>query len=204
MATRRGQDKARGARPVTGDPQSGPPQSGVRVKTLLRRLEPNLYAPSTLPPPPFESEADVHGLEWWLDAHMALAADQLCLAQALDSAREARSTHAEAVRQLSLLCDSVRDALYELYCDAAHPQAAGLPGFRGALKPLVQGTYGWCVAVVGSSRTSRLSCGPRPCSTGARPRRTTGPWPGSFLARATARARSSARSRSTSPAPSSH
>jgi hypothetical protein len=79
---------------------------------------------------------------------MALAADLHCLAQVLDSAPEVRLTHADAVRQLSQLCDSMRDALYELYCDAAHPHAADVAGFLGALEPSVRESYGWCSSVV--------------------------------------------------------
>jgi hypothetical protein len=114
----------------------------------LRRSDPKAPTPSTLPPPPFESEVEVPGLEWWLDSHMALAADLHCLAQVLDSAPEPRPSHADAVRQLALACDSVRDALYELYCDAAHPRTADLAGFLAALEPEVRKSYSWCSSVV--------------------------------------------------------
>jgi hypothetical protein len=79
---------------------------------------------------------------------MALAADLHCLAQVLDSVPEVRLTHADAVRQLSVHCDSMRDALYELYCDAAHPHAAYVVGFLGALEPSVRESYAWCSSVV--------------------------------------------------------
>jgi hypothetical protein len=124
------------------------PQSGSRVKTVLKRSEPNLRAPSILPPPPFETEAEVPGLEWWLEAHMSLASSLLCLDQALDLV-DAAEVHADAVRQLCRLCDSVRDALYELYCDAAHPRTADLAGFLPALEPSVRASYAWCAGAVG-------------------------------------------------------
>ena len=124
------------------------PQSGLRVKAVLRRFGPHLHAPSTLPPPPFESEVEVPGLEWWLGAHMALASELLCLEQACDAAPEARLTHAEALRGLSALCGSVRDGLYELYCDAAHPRTADFAGLLPALEPVVRESYAWCVSVL--------------------------------------------------------
>jgi hypothetical protein len=79
---------------------------------------------------------------------MALAADLLCLGQALEVLPEARATHADALRQLSAHVAEVRDALYELYCDAAHPRTGDLPGFLGGLEPHVRQGYAWCGAVV--------------------------------------------------------
>jgi hypothetical protein len=146
MASKKAKDIPESER---SEPSVPTPHSGFRVKAMLRRSGAHAHAPSTLPPPPFETEAEVAGLEWWIQAHMALASDLLCLEQFLDAAPEARSTHAEAVRQLSGPCDAVRDALYELYCDAAHPRTADLEGFLPALKPHVYESYSWCAAVVG-------------------------------------------------------
>jgi hypothetical protein len=152
-----GQKKARDTTASAPPESKRAPQSGTRVKAILQRSEPHLRAPSTLPPPPFETEAEVPGLEWWLGAHMALAADLLCLPLVADllclpplveSGPEAHEAHAMAVRQLSQLCDAVRDALYELYCDAADPRAAELSGLLAALEPPVRDTYAWCASVV--------------------------------------------------------
>ncbi len=143
MAAKRAHDPPRSAPSISNEPQSG-----TRVKAGLRRSEPNVRAPSTLPPPPFETEAEVPRLEWWLTAHMGLASGLLCLVQLVDAAPAERATHAAAVRQLSALCASVRDALYELYCDAAHPHAAELTTFLPALEGHVRDCYSWCVAVV--------------------------------------------------------
>jgi hypothetical protein len=112
-------------------------------------------APSTLPPPPFESEAAVAALEWWLDAHMALASELLWLEQLLDSVPPTSKLgpgggpHGEAVRHLVASTEGVRDALYELYCDAADDRMASLAGRGGALETYVRGAYAWCTLVVG-------------------------------------------------------
>jgi hypothetical protein len=79
---------------------------------------------------------------------MGLASDLLCLGQALDVLPEGRATHADALRQLSAHVAEVRDALYELYCDAAHPRTSDLHGFLGSLEPHVRQAYAWCGAVV--------------------------------------------------------
>ena len=105
-------------------------------------------APSTLPPPPFQSETSVVGLEWWLDAHMGLASGLLWLAQLLDTVPEG-DAHADTVRRLGAHVEAVRDALYELYCDAADDRIAPLTGPGAALEQHVRGSYAWCVRVVG-------------------------------------------------------
>jgi len=105
-------------------------------------------APSTLPPPPFERETAVVGLEWWLDAHMGLASGLLWVGQLLETVPEG-DAHAETVRRLAAHTEAVRDALYELYCDAADDRIAPLMGRGTPLEQHVRGSYGWCVRVVG-------------------------------------------------------
>ncbi len=65
---------------------------------------------STIPPAPMARHADLEAVEWWLDAHMALASNLLCLEQT-----------AEEPSHVPVLGD-LRDALYELYCDASEPR----------------------------------------------------------------------------------
>jgi hypothetical protein len=101
-----------------------------------------------LRPPPFESETSVQALEWWLDAHMALASQLLWLRQMLESV-PAPGAHREAVGQLIDCTENVRDALYELYCDAADDRISRLVGRGAALELHVRGSYAWCVRVVG-------------------------------------------------------
>ncbi|HEY3821068.1 MAG TPA: hypothetical protein VGL81_28080 [Polyangiaceae bacterium] len=101
-----------------------------------------------MPPPPFERETSVVGLEWWLDAHMGLASGLLWLAQLLETVPEG-DAHAETVRHLAASTEAVRDALYELYCDAADDRAVPLMGRGTPLERHVRDSYGWCVRVVG-------------------------------------------------------
>jgi hypothetical protein len=104
--------------------------------------------PSTLPPPPFESEAEVPGLEWWLNAHMDLASELLWLEQLLDASVPESGAHVEAVRGLAAKAEAVRDALYELYCDAADERVAPLVGAEALLESRVRVTYAWCRRIV--------------------------------------------------------
>ena len=146
MATLRG--KAIRSGPASERPASRT-ESHTRFKSPQQRIDDERSgAPSTLPPPPFESEAAVVGLEWWLDAHMALASQLLWLQQLLDTV-PAGGAHAETVRQLVGRTEAVRDALYELYCDAADDRVAPLMGRGAALERYVRGSYAWCVLVVG-------------------------------------------------------
>ncbi len=146
------QEKPKPARRVSDVPE--PPSrtaSHLRVRSVQRRSEPDfpgVSAPSTLPPPPFQHEASVVALEWWLDAHMALASQLLWVRQMLDGVPSA-GPHGEAVRQLIDLTENVRDALYELYCDAADDRMSRLVGRGAALELHVRGSYAWCVRVVG-------------------------------------------------------
>jgi hypothetical protein len=105
-------------------------------------------APSTLPPPPFEHEVAVRALEWWLDAHMALAAELLWLEQLMEATPDG-GAHADTVRVLSVQTEAVRDALYELYCDAADERMIRVLGRDAALQKHVRDCYAWCARVVG-------------------------------------------------------
>jgi hypothetical protein len=144
-------------------PAAPPPRlaSYTRVRAPLQRTEErpendDASPPSTLPPPPFSHEAAAEGLEWWLEAHMALAADLAWLQQLLDaeadgeSAEAARrlTAHAGTVRRLGAQVDSVRDALYELYCDATDERVRPLLGPGAALAEHVRCTYPWCARIV--------------------------------------------------------
>jgi hypothetical protein len=132
--------------------------SHVRFKSPARR-EGDLQKPSTLPPPPFDSEAQVPAIEWWLDAHMGLAADLLCIEQLLEAvvprslppARpgEARGNgHADTVRRLAAHVETTRDALYELYCDAADERVASIFAAGAPLEQHMRASYSWCASVV--------------------------------------------------------
>ncbi len=119
--------------------------------------------PPTLPPVPFENEADVSGHEWWLEAHLTLAANVLCVEQLIEvAAGGADALAIERAMALQTRLDEVRDALYELYCDTADPRmtsqtAAGavLPGYIGRL-------YAWCDSVADRLVTiaARMKNGP--------------------------------------------
>lgn len=103
-------------------------------------------APSTLPPPPFEHETLVQGLEWWLDAHMGLASGLAWLDQLLDSG--ATGAMAATVRGLAAQAEAVRDALYELYCDAADERLRDWTVPGAPFEAQVRGSYAWCASVV--------------------------------------------------------
>ena len=102
--------------------------------------------PSTLPPPPFEHEALVQGVEWWLDAHMGLASGLAWLDQLLDGG--ASGAFAATVRGLAAQAEAVRDALYELYCDAADERLRDWTGPGAPFEAQVRGSYAWCASVV--------------------------------------------------------
>jgi len=116
-----------------------------------------------LPPPPFWDETSVAGLEWWLDAHMGLASELLWVGQRLDTVPDGEA-HAHAVRSLVAHADAVRDALYELYCDAADPRIAPRTAPGAALERCVRSSYAWCVHVVGllATLTNGLRAEPGP------------------------------------------
>ena len=124
--------------------------SHLRFKSPTRRDESSTapsswlggYAPSTLPPAPFENEADVSGHEWWLDAHMNAAANILCLEQLVDVVMDSADVLAlERVRALIQRLGDVRDTLYELYCDAADPRMRGSSTPDGPLTKYITPLY---------------------------------------------------------------
>jgi hypothetical protein len=129
------------------------PNSHTRFKSPLRAgvSGGEGLAPSTLPPPPFESEAEVHGLEWWLTAHMGLASELLWLEQLLDAMPDGgpHVTHVGTLQRLVSHVEAVRDALYELYCDAADERMAPLLGPEAPLESHVRLSYAWSTRVVG-------------------------------------------------------
>src|SRR5580704_5280005 len=124
--------------------------SYTRFKAPLHRSDSSdgQSALSTLPPAPFESEVEVSGLEWWLSAHMALASELLWLEQLLDTEPES-GAHFETVRVLVERTEAVRDALYELYCDAADARVAMLVASGAGFETRVRRSYAWCTRVVG-------------------------------------------------------
>jgi hypothetical protein len=137
-------------RAVDGPPTRRPPSQG-RLKAFIQRSDTE-PGPSTLPPPPFESEAQVLGLEWWLGAHMNLASSLLWLEQhhgdTVPPSSQRVEGHHEAMRQMVARTAAVRDALYELYCDAADPRLEVLASNGGPLEVRVRRSYLWCERVV--------------------------------------------------------
>lgn len=104
--------------------------------------------PSTLPPAPFEREADVSGHEWWLEAHMNAAANVLCLEQHVDTVMDSADVmDIDRVRALIARLGDVRDALYEVYCDAADPRMHGKSTPDGPLTSYITRLYSWCETV---------------------------------------------------------
>jgi hypothetical protein len=127
-------------------------QSYTRFKPPSQRVEtalgdggsaPQSHAPSTLPPAPFTNEADVAGHEWWLESHMGVAANILCFEQSLAGDDEHGKLGALAAK-----VGEVRDALYELYCDAADPRMEAIAVSQGTLAMYIASLYTWCDRVV--------------------------------------------------------
>lgn len=131
----KGREQAKEGQTVSrGSSASHRPISYLRFSVRDDGLEGSEQQVSTLPPPPFENETDVAGLEWWLEAHMSLAGGQLCVEQAMmpdDSAGQAISARLE----------ELRDALYEMYCDAADPRMHEVASVDGALGRYVRALY---------------------------------------------------------------
>jgi hypothetical protein len=130
--------------------------SHVRFKAPQVRRDtpmPGLRAPSTLPPPPFQHEADAAGIEWWLESHLSLAGNLLCLEQALDSAPRVAGIHA-----VLHLLNELRDALYEVYCDAADARMNQYTREGAAFAKYIRGLYAWAEGMVEAHLTlaSRL------------------------------------------------
>jgi hypothetical protein len=125
-------------------------ESYIRVKSPHLRQDDDprgVAAPSTLPPAPFEHETAVRELEWWLDAHMALVSRLAWLEQQLQAGEEGEA-HLETMLRLTAGAEAVRDALYELYCDAADARLGPAVGPGAALGEHVRGIYAWCGRVV--------------------------------------------------------
>ncbi len=140
-------------RAVGGGPPARRPPSQGRLKAFIQRSDaaPGSQGPSTLPPPPFESEAEVRGLEWWLGAHMNLASSLLWLEQHHGEeppSSQRTDGHSEAMRAMVTQAAAVRDSLYELYCDAADPRLESIVSGGGVLATRVRASYQWCEGVV--------------------------------------------------------
>lgn len=120
-----------------------PPSQRVDVAVGGGRSAPQSHAPSTLPPAPFTSEADVPGHEWWLESHMGVAANILCFEQSLDA-----DDGNGKLGTLAAKVGDVRDALYELYCDAADARMESVTVAQGTLAIYISGLYAWCDRVV--------------------------------------------------------
>lgn len=135
----------------TARQSSSPPtraESHIRFKAPARRSEARESAtpraPSTLPPPPFLSEAEVAGSEWWLESHMNLAGKLLCLEQVMDAVP---AQSAARVRGVLEDLSEVRDALYEVYCDAADPRMRAWTAEDAPFATYIIGLYAWCDGV---------------------------------------------------------
>lgn len=120
--------------------------SQTRVRSPVQRQEEVAGPPSTLPPPPFAHEVGVVGLEWWLEAHMGIVAEITWLEQLLEGGDA--GAHASTLQLLSAHAEAVRDALYELYCDAADERLAPMLGSGALLEQHVRCCYAWCGRVV--------------------------------------------------------
>jgi hypothetical protein len=120
-------------------------QRGDRV-TPESSTQPGAHAPSTLPPPPFEAETDVAGHEWWLEAHMHLASNLLCIDTSLSTTLSKSAAH--RARAIADQIADVRDATYELYCDAADPRMAKPTSESTPLTKHIEQLYAWCDRVL--------------------------------------------------------
>jgi hypothetical protein len=79
---------------------------------------------------------------------MGLASELLWLEQLLEGDADGGS-HLGTMQRLVSDVEGVRDALYELYCDAADDRMTSLVAREGALESLVRQSYAWCKSVVG-------------------------------------------------------
>jgi hypothetical protein len=133
-------------------PDVAPPP---RVGGLIQRVESNAARtiPSTLPPPPFSVETNVQGLEWWLDSHVEFASGLLCLRQMLEGAPEGTNSD-RSVRRMAAVLERVRDALYELYCDAPDARLAELLRPGRELEQYVRASYAWCAVTLDAMNAS--------------------------------------------------
>jgi hypothetical protein len=79
---------------------------------------------------------------------MDLASELLWLEQLLEGVAEA-GAHLGTMQRLVLLVEAVRDAVYELYCDAADERLMPLVARGTPLESCVRLSYAWCKSVVG-------------------------------------------------------
>jgi hypothetical protein len=84
---------------------------------------------------------------------MSLASQLLWLDQQLDAgdgppSSAKREGHLPPIRGFVAAASAVRDALYELYCDAADPRLGGLVQAGAPLEVHVRKAYTWCALVV--------------------------------------------------------
>jgi hypothetical protein len=118
-------------------PERDRPASGVEVKAR------GPHVPSTIPPPPFTHEVEVGAHEWWLGEHIQLASrihslDQLLEAAPSDAASAAAVT---VVRAALHQVSEVRDALYDVYCDAADSRMLPMAAQDGFLACYIAALY---------------------------------------------------------------
>ena len=131
----KGREQAKEGQTVSrGSSANHRPISYLRFTVREDGIEGHEQQVSTLPPPPFENETDVAGLEWWLEAHMSLAGGQLCVEQAM-------MADDSAGRAVAARLEELRDALYEMYCDAADPRMREVASVDGALGRYVRALY---------------------------------------------------------------
>jgi len=105
-------------------------ESQSRVRSVSDRS-----LPSTIPPRPLPTAADLAPLEWWLDAHMNVASNLLCL-------------EPKAATEFLVPLGELRDALYELYCDCGDPRMHAIHGSTSPLAGYVAGLYALCDEVL--------------------------------------------------------
>jgi hypothetical protein len=79
---------------------------------------------------------------------MGLASELLWLEQLLEGVAEA-GPHLGTLQRLVSHVEGVRDALYELYCDAADERLMLLVAGDAPLESFVRLSYAWCKSVVG-------------------------------------------------------
>jgi hypothetical protein len=79
---------------------------------------------------------------------MGLASELLWLEQLLEGVADA-GPHLGTIQRLVSYVEAVRDALYELYCDAADERLMPLLAGEAPLESLVRLSYAWCKSVVG-------------------------------------------------------
>jgi hypothetical protein len=131
------------------DTRSQPEPPRPPMQSYARFRPPVARAPrSTIPPPPLRRDAELAAVEWWLDAHMNVASNLLCLEQAADSIKSKPSAARRIVEKSLAPLGEVRDALYELYCDATDARMQPLLDAMGPLPVYVRALYLWYNSVL--------------------------------------------------------